>query len=223
VLKVIGAGFGRTGTASIKAALEEIGFGPCYHMFEVMGNPGHIDEWARAARGESIDWHALFASFQSSTDWPACTFWDQHVAAFPEAKVLLSVRNPDAWYESVLTTIYNFRLGNPLFKDRSKLSTEQVAFLNQARNQMEMVEAVIWQGTFGGRFENRDFAISVFNDYVADVKKRTPANKLLAFDVKEGWGPLCLFLGVAVPDRPFPHVNDRASMNEMLTQMGLMR
>jgi hypothetical protein len=222
-LKVIGAGFGRTGTASIKLALEELGFGPCYHMLEVMKNPNHIDEWSRAARGEAIDWHALFAQYQSSCDWPACAFWDQQVTAFPEANVLLSMRSAEAWYESVVTTIYHARPGNPAFQDLSKLSTEQVASLSHFRSQLQMADAVVWQGTFGGRFDDREYAMSVFNDHVADVKRRVPADKLLVYEVKDGWGPLCSFLGVAAPNRPFPHVNDRASITAMLTQMGLMR
>src|SRR5436309_15782365 len=105
-MKVIGAGFGRTGTLSVKAALEELGFGPCYHMVEVFDKPRHVELWQAAAEGKPIDWDELFAGYNAAVDWPACTFYQQLMQAYPAAKVLLTVREPQSWYESTKNTIY---------------------------------------------------------------------------------------------------------------------
>src|SRR5579884_3535914 len=105
-LKIIGAGFGRTGTLSVKAALEELGFGPCYHMIEVFQHPDHLLQWEAATRGEAIDWRKLLEGYQAAVDWPACSFYKQLMEIYPDAKVLLTVRDPEKWYESVISTIY---------------------------------------------------------------------------------------------------------------------
>jgi hypothetical protein len=222
MLKVIGAGFGRTGTASVKAAPEELGVGPCYHMFEVRGKADHIAQWRRAARGEPLEWHTLFAAYQSSTDWPACNFFDCQMEAFPGATVVLTVRDPEAWYDSVLNTIYATRADNPRLSETSGLPAEVAAQREGFRPQLEMINEVIWTGTFDGGFSDRTHAIAVYNAYVERVKGTVPAERLLAFDVRDGWGPLCAFLGVAVPDKPFPHLNDVAGQRRLLTQMGLL-
>lgn len=191
-LKVIGAGFGRTGTLSLKNALEHLGFGPCYHMTELFSHPEADEQWAAIARGEPVDLNALFAGYQASVDWPACAVYRELMQLYPEAKVLLSVRDPEKWYESARNTIYHVA-------DRKLLSPHA-----------RMIDTLIWEGTFHGRFEDKDYAIAVFQRHNEEVKQLVPAAKLLVYDVKEGWEPLCAFLGVAVPvDTPFPHLNDR--------------
>ena len=196
-LKVIGAGFGRTGTLSLKHALEELGFGPCYHMSELFDKP-HVDEqWDAIVSGEPADWPAIFKGYQASVDWPACAFYKELMQVYPNAKVLLSVRDPEKWYESVASTIYRVSHLNP----------------DHARTPHgHMVRTLIWEGTFDNRFEDKDYAISIFLRHNEEVKQHVPAEKLLVYNVKEGWEPLCAFLGVAVPaGKPFPHDNDRAN------------
>jgi hypothetical protein len=197
-LKVIGAGFGRTGTLSIKAALEELGFGPCYHMTEVFDYPEHIPLWDKAARGETVNWREIFKGFQATVDWPGSTFYQVLMKTYPDAKVLLTVRDPETWYQSVQSTI-SHAAGNassPFFR---------------------MVNELVWDGTFNGNFADKQYAIEIFNQYIEEVKKYVPAERLLVYSVKEGWEPLCAFLGVEVPkDKPFPHLNERATaMEEM--------
>jgi hypothetical protein len=214
-MKVIGAGFGRTGTMSLKAALEELGLGPCYHMVEAATNPEHVEAWSRAALGESIDWKHLFCSYNAAVDWPASAFYEQLMGVFPDAKVILTVRDPNRWYESALNTIYQ-----PSLQRRAKKATEtpdEDASLEvrQRRARGRMVDRVLWNGVFQGRFEERDFAIEVFLRNIENVKRRVPTHRLLVYEVKEGWSPLCSFLGVDVPkDRPFPHLNDTASFQQ---------
>ena len=191
-LKVIGAGFGRTGTLSVKTALEELGFSPCYHMVEVFNKPGAEEQWEAVARGEPVDWNTIFAGYRASVDWPACTFYKEQMQIYPDAKVLLTIRDPEKWYESAMSTIFS--------GVRSRLAESTHA---------QMVNALVWEGTFNGRFEDKDYAVAVFNRHIEEVKHYVPAEKLLVYNVKEGWEPLCAFLGVAVPDIPFPHLNDR--------------
>src|ERR1019366_10169355 len=105
-LKIIGAGFGRTGTRSLKEALEILGVGRCYHMVELFEHPEHVPHWEAAARNEQVDWNAIFHGYQATIDWPGCTFYKSLMATYPTAKVLLSVRDPEKWYDSVKSTIY---------------------------------------------------------------------------------------------------------------------
>ena len=197
-LKIIGAGFGRTGTLSLKHALEAIGFNPCYHMTELFDRPGVDAQWDAIVRGEPADWNVVFKGYQATVDWPACTFYRELMQVYPDAKVLLSVRDPEKWYESVANTIHRVSHQNPDSNPQRAVH----------RN---MIHTLIWQGTFDGRFEDKDYAIAVFLRHIEEVKQYVPAEKLLVYNVKEGWGPLCTFLGVEAPAKPFPHDNDRAS------------
>lgn len=210
MLKVIGAGFGRTGTLSQKAALDELGFGPCHHMAEVFGKARHIELWQAAADGQSIDWDELFVGYNSAVDWPACAFYEQLMRTYPDATVILNVRDPERWYESAMNTIYQ------VSKVMNSDSTSDPITQQHGR----MINTLIWQNTFGGRFEDKSHAIAVFERHIQEVKERVPSERLLVFDVKQGWEPLCRFLGVAVPaDKPFPHLNDTASFQERIQRL----
>ena len=204
MIKVIGAGFGRTGTASLKGALEELGFGKCYHMQEVFAHPQHVPVWQAAADGQKVDWDALFEGFEATVDWPGCTFYKELMEHYPDAKVLLSVRDPDAWYKSASETIYQM-------SQRGFPASLVLRFVPRLRRFVKMVTRLIWQDTFHDRFSDRAYAISVFNEHIAEVKRTVPPEKLLVFEVKEGWEPLCRFLEVPVPDKPFPRLNDSAA------------
>jgi sulfotransferase family protein len=217
-LKVIGAGLGRTGTSSLKAALEELGFGPCYHMVEVFANPGHADFWRAAWRGEPADWDGVLGPYEATVDWPGCAFYEELMERNPDAKVILSVRDPERWYESTRQTIYKvgkLGTGSP-FSRLGFALTSRLAFGRFKTGQAPMTEEIAWQGTFGGRFEDKDHAMEVFNRHNGEVRRRVPEGRLLVYEVKQGWGPLCEFLGVEVPDKPFPHLNDAADMRRLI-------
>jgi hypothetical protein len=217
-VKVIGAGFGRTGTASIKAALETLGFGPCYHMTEVFANPEHARFWRAAWRGEPVDWDGILKGYEAAVDWPACTFYAELMERYPDAKVLLSVRDPERWYESTRSTIYELgriSTGSPL----SRLSFAfffLLVFGTFKTGQGPMTEEIVWRGTFDGKFEDKRHAIEVFNRHNEEVRRRVPQDRLLVYEVKEGWEPLCEFLGVEEPDTPFPRLNDAAEMRRRI-------
>lgn len=217
-LKVIGAGFGRTGTLSLKTALEELGVGPCYHMAEVINHTDHAPVWVAAWQGEPVDWHTLLHGYQAAVDWPACSFYKELMEAYPTAKVILSVRDPEQWYESVLHTVYavsqHFESSSPPeeLAQFTRFSTTPSQLGEPDMQAVASLGKIIWEKVFNGRFEDREYAISVFLQHVENVKQHVPAEKLLVYNVKEGWEPLCAFLGIEPPaDKAFPHVNDRAS------------
>jgi hypothetical protein len=213
-LEVIGAGFGRTGTMSLKVALEEMGFGPCYHMMEVFENPEHVEQW-EAAREGHVNWEGLFRGYRAAVDWPAAAFYEELMEKYPDAKVILTVRDPDKWYESARSTIYNIQnvASSPVFS----LAALFVPRMRQMRRVARMASDLAWEDVFDGRFEDRRYAIEVFNRWNEEVKRRVPVQKLLVYEVKEGWEPLCDFLGVAVSEgKPFPHLNDAETFRKMI-------
>src|SRR5688572_24802300 len=147
-MKVIGAGFGRTGTMSLKAALEELGFGPCYHMVEVLRRPEHNTFWLAAQRGEAVDWQALLGEYNAAVDWPASAFYVELMEAYPQAKVILTIRDAERWYNSVENTIF------PASRRASEGADDDL--------HRRMIDTIIWNGIFGDRFEDRRHAIDVF-------------------------------------------------------------
>jgi len=195
LLEVIGAAFGRTGTASLKTALEILGFGKCYHFSEML-RARHVGRWLKTIHDDHPDWDALFEGYAATTDWPAATYYRELVAAYPNAKVILTTRDADSWHRSVLTTIYPLRKALP-------------RWLPWFRSVSTLCDTVIWNGTFGGRIEERAEAIAIYEQHEANVRALVPSERLLTFDVRDGWGPLCDFLAVPVPEGiPFPHVNE---------------
>lgn len=214
--QVIGVGFGRTGTSSLKVALEQVGFGPCDHMAEVIKNPARAALWMEAAaakeRGEAFDWERLYADYRSTADWPGAFFWRELIAAYPEAKVILTTRDPERWYDSMRRTVYAIRHDPEVMRrvaDSFDLETD-------LKWMPLMVDKLIFDGTFHGQFADRSRAIRIFEEHVAAVEATVPAERLLVFEAQAGWEPLCRFLGVPVPVEPYPRLNDAASMEERL-------
>lgn len=194
-MKVIGAGFGRTGTMSMQAALETLGY-RCYHMREVPEQPGHLKAWHEFVSGRaSMDWKALFENYEATVDFPACVYYQELLREFPDAKVVLNVRDPEPWYNSFMTlmkTVDGFRI---------------FRFIPKARRFIAFSDLILGQ-VFNGSFE-RDHCIDVFNRHNQAVKESVPKDRLLVFRVQEGWEPLCEFLGCEVPEGvPFPHLNE---------------
>jgi hypothetical protein len=207
-LRLLGAGFGRTGTKSTKFALEMLGWGPCHHMHEIRDHPEQLPYWNSAARGEQMDWDRVFKGYTSQIDWPGARYWRQLVDHFPAAKVLLNYRDPDDWYHSLRQTIL------------PTATIGRTADPNpHTRAMAEMLYQTVHQQVFDGRGDERDHAISVYRDHIREVETTVPADRLLTFDVKDGWQPLCAFLGEPIPDEPFPHTNTK---DEFLKRRGFL-
>lgn len=194
-LEIIGAGFGRTGTYSLKAALEHLGFGSCHHMSEVIDNPEQIRLWNRAV-ADRADFANIFVGFRSAVDFPVSAFWQDALAVFPEAKVILSDRDPDDWYGSFSQTIL------PLILDKASWPRERRAWF-------EMIDKVIIEKAFGGRTD-RDGILAAYQANTKAVRALEARGQALVFRSSDGWEPLCNFLGVEVPDEPYPRTNTRA-------------
>lgn len=187
-LSIVGLGFGRTGTESLKKALEILGCGPCYHMFEVLPHQDRVDEWVSLVQGKSPDWDKTFDGYNATVDWPGAYFWRELSAHYSDAKFILTTRDPEHWYESMAKTIL------PLLKASSEDP-------NSLANQMFISR------TFGGNIDDRDHVIDVFKRHNAAVKAAIPASQLLELEVGAGWERLCDFLGMDVPDVPYPWGN----------------
>lgn len=197
-MKVVGAGLGRTGTLSLKFALEELLGAPCHHMMEVGRNSSQAPYFERAARGETIDWHELLAGYEAIVDWPGCAFWRELSAAFPDALVLLSRRPLDRWYASASATIFRegaFDLDDP-----------------DAVARRDMWHAI--RDAFSPDLTDREATIEAARQHNDAVIAETPADRLLIYEPGDGWEPICARLGLPVPDTPYPHVNTREQFLE---------
>jgi hypothetical protein len=203
-LEIVGAGFGRTGTLSLKYALEKIGFGPCYHMAELQAHPEHVSMWAQAHRGEPVDWDVLFEDYRATVDWPSCNLWKEQAEYYPDAKVILSTRDPERWYESVHNTIYASTVMARESDDPGIRARGEWAF------------EIIWDKIFHGRMDDKAHVIDVFRAHEERVKATIEAGRLLVFEAASGWPPLCEFLGVDVPEDPYPRVNTTDDFRERI-------
>ena len=201
-LQVIGAGFGRTGTLSMKLALESLGYTRTHHMQEVAKSRTQVKLWSEVADGQPPRWDEIFSGFKASVDFPSSTYYRELMEHFPDAKVVLTTRDVDKWYASTASTIY------PL---TTLIPSWMIRVIPPVRQMNHVVVSTVWQRVFDGRFEDAAHAKQVFVDYEAEVQRTVPADRLLVFNVAEGWEPLCAFLDCDVPDRPFPHLNDAAS------------
>jgi Sulfotransferase domain len=198
-IRVFGAGFGRTGTLSLKQALEELGIGACYHMTEVEKYPEHAALWSAAARGDAIDWHEVFAGYSAAVDWPATAFWREIIEAFPDARVVLTIRSAAEWYASFNDTILARLRGPPPPRTLA------------IRAVYDLSHDVVLTRTFAGQAGNRRHATEVFERHNRDVIASVDPARLLVYDLAAGWEPLCRFLSLPSPATPFPHLNTRSS------------
>lgn len=209
MVDVIGAGFPRTGTTSMKAALERLGLGPCHHMSEVLESSSLADRWASIAGTPSgeVDWARLVEGWRSGVDWPLSFFWRELADAFPDARILLTVRDPYRWYASMHATIFE-AIRESVRAPEDRLLPEELATILPLLDRM-------WNAHFGvgpGEIPDEATAVEAFERHTARVSAEVPADRLLVYRVGQGWEPLCEFLGVDVPDEPFPRLNDTEAM-----------
>ena len=201
-LDIIGAGLGRTATRSLQKALEQLGYAPCHHMFDVNDHPEQATPFLQAARGELDAMIEFCGRYRAVVDWPAAAFWMPLSEAYPEARVILSVRPSEDWHASVMDTIY------------PSSRAVMMARPPELGEVPDMLDEVIWSGTFDGGFRRRDHAIKVYESHNAEVTATIPAERLLVYETGSGWDPICEFLGLDVPDAPYPMSNTRTSFDE---------
>lgn len=199
-LKVVGAGVGRTGTASLKQALEQLLGGRCHHMIEIIGDPAQASGWTDAIEGRDVDWPALMSDYSAQVDWPGASFWRELSAANPDALVLLSTRDPEAWYRSASSTILQPIAAAPPGLERWFGETMPKLFADRFCNDRENPTAMM----------------DAFERHNAEVRAGVPAERLLEWRVTDGWEPICEGLGLAVPQEPFPATNSTAETRALL-------
>lgn len=202
-LRVIGSGLGRTGTTSLKAALERLLGAPCYHMIECFAHEDHPPIWHRAMLGESVPWHHLLAGYAASVDWPAAACWRELAEQYPDALILHSERPADAWFRSADRTIFE------------GFKTPQDTWPAVGENPWWDMATTMFEQRFTPDFLDRGAAVAAFEAWNADVRATAPADRLLVWQTGDGWDPICDALGVPVPDEPFPHANTTAQFREM--------
>jgi len=216
-IKVIGAGHGRTGTHSLKLALEILGYGRCYHMIELLEHPEHIRHWEAVYKDAPVDWDALFSGYQATVDYPGNLCYEKILENYSDAKVILTVRDPERWYESVRATTNRINFHKPWQLLSLCVRLPFSRYLQQLMRVFKL-SFDYWQRAFDGKFKDKTYAIEKFCAYNQKVIDTVPADKLLVYNIKEGWQPLCEFLKVAVPDVAFPHSNDRQSFHQLQRQ-----
>jgi hypothetical protein len=220
-MKLIGAGLPRTGTLSQKIAMEILGLGPCYHMVNVLAELDQADLWKRALAGEG-PWDELFDGFQSTVDWPGGFFYKELIERYPDAKVLLSVRDAERWERSMRDTVWAVRNGESLMKSLS----DARGFVDPGwAGFLEMIDGLLWKdnGTLADRDHHKpEEMIAAMQQHNDEVQATVPADRLLVWDVTQGWEPLCEFLELPVPDVPFPNVNDSKEFVERVVDGALL-
>jgi hypothetical protein len=203
-LTIVGAGLGRTGTASLKAALERLLGAPCYHMWELVEHPEGLDGWERALAGEAVDWGALLGGYAATVDWPAASFWREILAANPGALVLLSTReSPERWWASMERTVVQ-SLGTPVPPDRPDWARRRALTTTMMRSR------------FTAAWPDRHAAIAAYEEHNEAVRREVPPARLIDWRPGDGWEPICAALGIAVPSQEFPHENDTASFRRRM-------
>jgi len=203
-LRVIGAGVGRTGTLSLKGALETLLGGTCYHMFEVFAHPEDIERWRQAASsGGNVDWATMLGDYVATTDFPACLFWRELLELYPDAKVLLSTRSDSqTWWESASQTIFS-----PAIEAMAADMPEWWAMWR-----------TVATARFTNQFADESAAKAAYERHNAEVRAMVPADRLIDWQPSDGWAPISAGLELPIPHAPFPKVNTRAEMQAMLAQ-----
>jgi hypothetical protein len=213
-LKVIGAGWGRTGTESLKIALEQLGFDRCYHGFELFNDGARLKYWKQLHETGTTDFEALFKGYQAAVDFPSARYYRELMQQYPEAKIILTVREASGWYDSCAATI--FKKPEPvkfaLLKMLGKISTK-LAYIPRIYYH---IQDFLYKDTFHGKIENKEAMMLLYDQWNEEVKRTVPPERLLVYEVRQGWEPLCRFLGVPVPATPFPSTNSKENFQKRI-------
>lgn len=213
-IKIIGAGWGRTGTESLAIALEQLGYGKCYHMFSLINNGKKVVHWEQLVRGEKPNYNDLFNGYQSVVSSLSACFYKEFLKQYPDAKIILTIRDADEWYQSVSKTSLKIPPHTTYHLSRFLgLFSRRFSYLART---IKCTEAILYDGLFKGRSDDKEMMKTLFNQWNKEVIRSIPTDKLLVYEIKNGWKPLCEFLGVPVPDLPFPKLNDRRIFRKKL-------
>ena len=218
-MEVIGAGFPRTGTTTLKMALEMLGFSKTYHFKDLFAFPEKVEYWNELEDTGSTNFDALFEGYVASVDFPGYPYYKTFMEVYPEARVILTVRDFEAWYESTAKTIHNVVPETIIENAGAKSQGELNTLLQNKVKCIEFLRSKYFTKELGGVFTNKEAVQQIFENHIAEVKRFVPASQLLVYEVTDGWEPLCAFLGKDVPQVEFPHLNKKEGFKEMLGKM----
>ena len=218
-IKIIGAGLPRTGTNTLKECLEKLGYNKTYHMKELLVHPENLHYWKTLNDTGSTNWDGLYNGYQATVDFPCYPWYKEHMKRYPDAKVILTTRPFDKWYESVYSTIW--QAGPQTLPQKLVMMSKLILNprLRSVISCVKLAKSRIFGVTFEGKFMDKAASEKLFLKHHEDVKASVPADKLLIFEASQGWEPLCKFLGVPVPNEPFPHLNKKENFKEMLVHL----
>ncbi len=218
-IKIIGAGFPRTGTNTLRESLELLGFSKTYHMKQLLVHPENLHYWTTLRESGTTNWEALYDGYEATVDFPCYPWYKQHMKQYPDAKVILSTRPFEKWYSSFYSTIWKAQ--NPPEEERAAMG-QRIASdprLQSVMQVMGFAKQTITEDHFLGKFLDKEFMEKVFNNHHEEVKNYVPQNKLLVYDVCEGWEPLCKFLDVKMPSEQLPHTNKKEDFHTMVAEL----
>lgn len=218
-IQIIGAGFPRTGTNTLRESLNMLGYVKTYHMKELLVHPEDLQYWSELRQTKTTNWDALYNGYKATVDYPCYPWYKEHMKRYPDAKVILSTRPFEKWYESFSSTIW--RAQNPTEEQRAAMAerVKDDPRLQKVMKVMQFAKEIIIGDHFQNRFEDKEFMKEVFDKHHEEVKAFVPADKLLVYNVSEGWEPLCQFLGKPKPDTALPHTNKKEDFAEMLNEL----
>jgi Sulfotransferase domain len=218
-IKIIGAGLPRTGTNTLKDCLEKLGYHKTYHMKELLVHPENLHYWKTLQETGTTNWDELYKGYQATVDFPCYPWYKEHMKQYPDAKVILTTRPFDKWYDSVYSTIW--QAGPQTLPQKLAMMTKLILNprLRSVIGCVKLAKSRIFGVTFEGKFQDKAASEKLFHKHHEDVKASVPADKLLIFEASQGWEPLCKFLGVPVPNEPFPHLNKKENFKEMLVHL----
>lgn len=218
-IKIIGAGFPRTGTNTLRESLEMLGYKKAYHMKQLLVHPENLHYWTTLKNTGTTNWEKLYNGYEATVDFPCYPWYKEHMKQYPDAKIILSIRPFDKWHESVYSTIW--QSANPSESQKSEMAKKlhNNPKLQSVMKCVGFVKEMIMDNHFQGKFLDKVFAEKIFNKHIDDVKAYVPTEKLLVYEVTEGWAPLCKFLNVSEPDEPLPHTNKKEDFKAMLGEL----
>jgi hypothetical protein len=221
-LKIIGTGLGRTGTHTLKTALNHLGFGDCYHMVELFQKPEGLHYFEKAERGEAVDWNRLFHNYNSAVDYPVARYFRQISDYYPEAKIIHTYRDPQVWFESAGKTIF---IAGRLSMKRFLKFAAHYTVSSEVRKRLPVLlyNRRLMKLEFGNDISDKKKVIKKFEQHTENVIKKISSERLLLYNVSEGWEPLCKFLGVPVPAEKYPHTNTREEFYQKVEVIGTGR
>lgn len=211
-LKVIGTGLPRTGTASLKGALQLLGYQQTYHMDNLLNNPAMVKYWVELFDTGKTDFDVLFDGFTASTDFPGFFAYKALLKKYPESKFILTTRDLDSWYDSIHKTV--FQAVTSFFAKETPTDS-----MRRVEGVFQLLDRYLFGQFFNGTFTDKEKTLSIVKAYLQEVKQNIPDGQMLVYEISEGWEPLCDFLDLPVPDLEFPYKNKREDFNTMIAKM----